>query len=381
MKHSLAKKHAKRAISSVIGAVIVFAMMFTVGYGYFYMITQSQAAYQRAIMQSSLLAMQQSEESLVVTVTVNSTTVFSYVNNTGIATSVVAYQITNVSNDKFNDKLLYNQTFGSLNPVVVGQSGFVKLPGGYACAACTNGHFLVKVETSRGNTFIGTYPPLFSSQSLNALSSGAIGDLYMQFSTFTYYNVTTHNQSPNTCPASGANEPTGKASGFCLTTAGGHPGFTIPASIGSSGSLAFSIWITDFNPNQANITLDEYSLIMQLEIHGSSGMTPLTWYIVSNYSTVILQNFNLITLKYGVPVLLLFSAGAPVCAAGQSSGTAGCTTFSGPSTCSGAACPSPGNTAPTFIVTHGCKGLALSACSYNTANYGQNSPYVTMLYT
>jgi hypothetical protein len=39
-----------------------------------------------------------------------------------------------------------------------------------------------------------------------------------------------------------------------------------------------------------------------------------------------------------------------------------------------------GTTTPVFMVSHGCEAQAITTCSVNQANYGQNSPYVTTLF-
>ncbi|MDG6940182.1 MAG: hypothetical protein JRN39_07265, partial [Nitrososphaerota archaeon] len=133
--------------------------------------------------------------------------------------------------------------------------------------------------------------------------------------------------------------------------------------------------------NQLNITLDQFSVLEQLMLHGTTQKV-VTWYLASNSSTEISNYYTPVVLTYNKPTFLLFAAAGPVCVQGQSSPT--CTTFSssgvGALACNGQQGPCPGITAPVFLVSHGCLGLEFSMCSYASSNYGQNSPYVTTLY-
>ena len=354
----------RKAVASVIGGVVVFAILFSVGFAYFMTVQQDYKTLQSNANQSL-------QENLLVTGSANSSGVYVNVNSTGTTATIIAYQIIDLGGNY--GALLYNNTGRANNPIAIVPQGLGKfLPGHCTLTTCSSGHYLIKVVTLRGNVFTGVYPPLITSQSLNSLAAGAIGDLYMSFSTFTYYNVTTSG-----CPTP---VPTGGSS-YCLQTSAGKSGFTIPSSVATTQKLAFSVVITDYNPSQYNITIDQYSLLEEFLVKGQA-VQPWIWYIVSNSSRTILQYDSPLTLKYGVPTLLLFAE----------SGSAGADCASGGAFCSGAYAPLQGTcsgsqglcsgyTAPVFIVTHGCKNFALSACTIQTANYGQNSPYVTMLYT
>jgi hypothetical protein len=376
----------RRAVAGILAAVILFAMLFSVGAGYFLFVNTENGLYQSVLFNNANKVTNAVTEGVVVTTLATKTSpqhIGFYVNNTGGSTAnVTSFYVSNssgyvlacagqgvptpkcTSNSQF--PIILNvgagsQTVDTLFPPVSGVT------------------YVLKILTARGNVFSTTYPPTATALASQALSSGAIGDLYMNFSSFRYFQTTTG----GSCPAYVNG---GTYSGYCISGSTVQPGFTLPYTTPASFAV-FYVSITNYNPSHATITIDQFSLLMQLQLHGSSGVVPLIWYIISNSSKVagttlypILQRFNLITLPYGVPTNLVFSAANPVCLAGQSSGTNGCQILSTSSgnlfKCGGSTCPGTGSTDPTFIVTHGWKAIPTT----QTANYGQNSPYVTILY-
>jgi hypothetical protein len=335
----------KKGISSVIGGVIMFGILFTVGFGYFLSVWQSNAYYQNQVLQRS-------QENLGVSAQAAGNSFQITVINYGIPANVTGY-ILNDNSTGTSNFYPVSKFLAQDQSVVLGGIPYI------------SGHsYVIKVLTGRGNVFSTTYPQQAVSLAAQALSSGAIGDLYLAFQTYTWYNVT----SGGTCPPTGSNVAGGKSSGYCLNSISGKPAFTIPSSVATSGyGIAFSVSVTDLNPDELNITLDQYSLIMQLSIHGSSGLVPIVWYVVSNSSQTILSSYNPIVLQYNKPTLLLFASSNPV-----GSGFGPKTACASPSSC-----VSPDFTAPVFLVSHGWKGIPTT----QQANYGQNSPYVTTLYT
>src|SRR5207244_10987110 len=87
-----------------------------------------------------------------------------------------------------------------------------------------SGTYTIKVLTQRGNAFPATYPPSPVSLAEQSLASGAIGDLYIAFHSFTWYKVVTCNVTQQ-----------------CLQRQGN--GFAIPAS-STSLPIAFSMSVT-----------------------------------------------------------------------------------------------------------------------------------------
>ena len=386
------RNNGRKAISGIIAAVILFAMLFSVGASYFLFINNNNGVFESVLFNNANAAAQRFNEILAVnTIQTSSNHIGFYANNTGgLTANMTSYYLLDSTGNVLNCAGVGvptpSCTSGSPFPVIINVGrGTANIPstGTYVDTGVTptsGATYTVKILTARGNVFSAAYPPTATALASQALSSGAIGDLYMAFSTFSHYNVTTTG-----CPASGTSVPGGKSSGYCLMGNQAQQGFTVHYQMGGGSFLgAWGVSITNYNPNHVTITVDEYSLLMQLTMHGSSGLKPLIWYMVGNSSKVsgtslypILQQFTNVALPYGVPTFLLFAENSNVCTSGQ---TTPCTNAGGsnmPATgCTGSNCPNAGSTAPTFIVTHGWKGIPTS----QTANYGQNSPYVTVLY-
>lgn len=315
-------------------------MIFTVGFSYFYSVTQSQQVYQKAIISYQQNVAQQSEESLLLSPSATGNLLQIGVNNTGIGTSIVGYWLINNTMTLYYDSTNSTPTL----PLFMSQGTEANLTN---IKITTTSQYLIKILTSRGSIFTTTYPTAAVSLAAQALSSGAIGDLYLTFDSYNWYTV-------DTC-----------GSNYCLDNQGS--GFSIPVStaVCSSCYTAFSISITNLNANQENITLDEYTQIMFFWGQGSSFRTQ-PWYIVDNTSDTISSTYSPITLYYNQAKTIVFA-----------SGTAG--SFSRLSF-SGNNAPNSGTTSQTFIVSHGWKGLPSSEYTIPYSNYGQNSPYVSTLF-
>ena len=350
----------------------MFTMLFTVGAGYFLYVNQANTVYTKALLARAGGISSQAEEALSLTTGLTTGGHISvYANNTGgIGVNITSLYLLGPSGatlECMGVGLPSGCTNGAPFPVWVnvgGGSGVIDT--GYTPAS--GDVYTIKVVTQRGSVFSATYPAGATSLAARALSSGAIGDLYLQFGSYAYYNLTT----------SGC----GSSSGWCMTTATGEPAFSIPSAVATSNAMAFSVVVTDLNPNQLNITLDQFSVLQQMMLHGTTQKL-VTWYLASNSSTDINNYYTPIVLSYDKPTFLLFAAAGPVCIQNQPSPT--CTTFSSSGvsalSCNSNQGPCPGITAPVFLVSHGCLGVELVKCSYSDGNYGQNSPYVTTLYT
>ncbi|MGI0081195.1 MAG: archaellin/type IV pilin N-terminal domain-containing protein, partial [Nitrososphaerales archaeon] len=90
-------RRRKRGVSEVIGTVILFAMIFSVAFGLFYFVGQDQQFYQQAQKSNAALISQQNSEHLSVYGISSGGNLGFYVNNTGIALSIVSFWIFNGS--------------------------------------------------------------------------------------------------------------------------------------------------------------------------------------------------------------------------------------------------------------------------------------------
>lgn len=367
----------RRGIAGIIGAVILFTLLFTIGTEYFIFVNNANnLETQSLVNRGNTLAARLQENALLTTSLSTSNTIQFYLNNTGGQT----LNVTSI--------LL----FSGKGTLLACEGG--GLPGGQGCTAnsglplvanvgrggpahgyvdtdynYTTGTDTLDVITSNGNIFSATYPQTGVSLAAQALSSGAIGDLYLSLATYRYYNLTNIG-----CPAAS------DSSGWCFAKVPGSLAYVIPAALSTKTNLAFSVQVTDLNPTQLNITLDQYSYIEELGIQGQA-VSGLSWYIISNSSTTILNHYTPVTLQYDKPVTLFFASGVPACYVGEAAGTAQCNNFT-PLTpvLNGNKVVPSGFQFSVFIISHGWKGMALSKQTAKNTNYGQNSPYVTTLY-
>jgi hypothetical protein len=393
------KRTAKAGVSTIIGGVMIFAILFTVGYSYFYILTQSQQTYQNSLAQSNAFVLQQRQENLQVSATVSPTSLTFGVSNNGITTSIATYFIINVtSNPLYNGNILYSQKYTTPQPISEG--GSFTFPT-YACgSSCSKYVYLVKVTTTRGNVFTATASESTQTSTnaqQTAISAGAIGDLYLTFGTYTYYVVTTHSSS-SSCPGSSTNA---SYSNYCLETASGDtgPGFAVPAA--QTGVIAFGVNVTDLNSQSDDIILDQFTLMYQNELGGGSGSHPewIIWSVASvgaksGSYIPILNDFYLQDIPYDVPKTIYFVTTECV------------TSGNGPTTensaCETVSSNAPSNTRSTmnapaianvFLLTNGwelapgsytvTQGLSNSLVYTGTGiacNYAQNIPYVSTLW-
>ncbi|MEM0075575.1 MAG: hypothetical protein QXV84_04420 [Conexivisphaerales archaeon] len=354
----------RRAIAGIVAAVILFAMLFTTGLAFFLFLNNENLLYSQSLVARSNKIQASVAENLLITVsTKNGYISFTINNQGGISSTAVAVLVTNQTGYVY---AYYNSTSSGLSsslPISIN-------PGSVSSTLTTQVKYssgttyVIKVITSYGNVFQGTYPPTATALAAQALSSGAIGDLYLSFQSYYWYNVTQNN-----CPAAGTQVSGGISSGYCLVTPG-KKAFSISyAAANSNAGIAFSVTVTDLNPQQQSITLDQYTLLEQIMPGSGSDFKAQNWFIVSNSSNVILSSYSPITLQYNVPVTLVFAS------SGAGSFGPQPASFSGDSSDKSNS-PKIPFTVLVFISTHGCEGS--TSCS--PSNYGQNSPYVTTLY-
>lgn len=330
----------KQGVSGLIAAVILFTMLFTVGTTYLITLNQTNKLYVRAFVENSEKTQDALRENLELTAEVLTDRITVAATNKGSTPiSVIALLVKN------EDEILayHNTSSTSITPKLPIFLNPLKTE-----TIITNVtynptiRYQVKVLTERGNVYTATYPPVDNELAARALSSGAIGDLYLSFDSYAYYRV-----SSNTLIYQG-------------------PAFSIPSDFVGTYYSAFSVTVTNLNAAQKNIILDGNTRILQFWGVGSS-MRRATWYIVSNQSNTILGSYTPVELQYDKPVVIMFASRTPY-------------TFQ-PVRLSGDEVPPSGTLAGVFILSHGWVGVEYSRIGSTPTNYGQNSPYVTTLYT
>jgi len=387
----------KRAISGILAAVIMFTMLFTVGAGFFLFVNTNNNLYDQALSARNSAQQNQLSESLQLTsLALNNGNIAVYANNTGgigvnITGLFISYSgktVTQCSGvglpsssctavAKFPSCQLpaYVNTGKGIKGVPMKSgTGCTSTPDASSNQCKSSGALLtcldtgqpansttaaIRVVTQRGNIFTTTYPPSAITLASQALSSGAIGDLYLSPSTFTFYAICTTSSGSCTSCLSGSS---------CYLQKQGY-GFTMAQSFATSNALAFSVRVTDYSPQHLNITLDAVTVLTNFMIPSGSGSNSkqASWYIVSNSSNQIQSTYSKITLKYGIPATIVFAS--------NSIGT-----FSGFVMLTNVFLSTP-QIALVFLITHGCEGIKNSNCNSGTYNYGQNSPYVSTEYT
>ena len=143
--------------------------------------------------------------------------------------------------------------------------------------------FSIWFVTARGNTV-----PLTKSQAntlITAQVSQGIGSVAMDFSSFLYYNV-----SGNTL----LSYPNG-GSGYIVNSKG--------------NAIVFKIRLTNFDyPQRRTITLFSFSVLWSLFPQTPQSQRGAPWYIVNVNGNLVENTFNNVTLYYGVPKDVYFSA-------------------------------------------------------------------------
>ena len=204
MQRSFQNSAKKKAVSSIIGAILLFAMLITIGSTYFYVIAQDQKTLQNSINQNqnNFQNIQTQEKFGVYGISQSGELAF-YVNNTGIGVSITSYWILNQSTGAVLEycpsppkvcsgsdvPVPTDNTNLPLN-VAQGQSKtFNDTDLVPAIIMPATGQYVIKLVTKEGTSSIGTYPSQqLTSTSVNSLVAGGFGSLEMAFSTFSWYS-------------------------------------------------------------------------------------------------------------------------------------------------------------------------------------------------
>jgi flagellin-like protein len=188
MNLSHLRKMRKRGVSEIIGAVILFGMIIAVAFGFFYILAQDQNVYQQASLQANNSIAQQNLERLAVYGYSAGNVLGFYVNNTGIATSIVAFWILNQTGGGLLQYKNITTLSGTLPQYIAPGLSWTYSSTGISLTN-PNQKYVIKVLTAKGTSAIGTYPSTqLTSAAVNSLVAGGFGSLQMQFSSFTWYD-------------------------------------------------------------------------------------------------------------------------------------------------------------------------------------------------
>lgn len=343
-------------MAAIVGAVLLFTMLFTVGTSYFLFINSANTLYVKSLNQRTQGMQNSGYESLMVTTVLKNNDIQFYVNNTAaLPINVTAAFVLDSSGNVLkclgvgiptSSSCYYSTTALSTvaNPGK-GSPTTGTIDTGYAYVSGTD---TVKVLTARGNVFSATYPATPVPLAQLAVTTQGAGFLSLDFNSYLGYNTT----------GSGAGcNPT--STGCQLTPFPSTvQGYTLSSASKTGHFYAFSVTVTNVDPEKRTITLDSNSELIQYKAPaaGSGGGTASAWPwaigIVSGSG--LTQAWSTITITYGQMITLYFTQ-----------------TPNGGGGFNANKFPSSGDYVGVFIYLHGTVG---------SSPYGQNIPFVTTLY-
>jgi len=167
---------ARRALTGIFAALIIFAMLFTVGAGFFLFVNQNNLLLNQAgaTQQGALLQGRQESLRMNVGISGGSTLVLSASNTGGVPTSISAIYVEDSTGKMINPPGVMGQASTNVSaadwPLALGVgaatnalTGCVALKTGCNIAITgytyVSGNVVVAVVTGRGNTFSAPYPP------------------------------------------------------------------------------------------------------------------------------------------------------------------------------------------------------------------------------
>ena len=325
-------------MSTIIGGVIIFAIIFSTIATYFTF--TEQATNQRA-----LLNAQAASEVFAVSGTISTTNtncpggasnnLCAVITDNG-ATSISIVSLIVTCESTTCGTATVNQILAStnLNPAEGVNPGQISSPisTGYAYPTTNpSPQISIKAVSSLGTVESVLYPV----NPTNALVAGTVGDLLLNFGSYSYYTVTGSTPSgansgyslsnPSGCTLTGS---TGTCSASIIpstpTTVLSSPNSDDigcgdydsddPNGLCQATPIAFSVQVTDLNPNQESIVLSQFTVLYQAPTALSaqeSGETPapfVPWYIVNVVGGQIQNQYTPIVLTYNVPTTIYFAS-------------------------------------------------------------------------
>jgi flagellin-like protein len=293
----------RRGVAGIVAAVLMFAMLFTVGAGYFLFVNQGERLYSSALFNRAANVEGAISESATVSAQlVKGSLGVVVANEGGVPINVTGAFVT----DSEGGTTFIGPGSSRGLPMVVdpGATSPVIDTGVTYQSALT---YTIKVFTARGNLFTATFPLSTQQQAvqLSGVTQG-LGSVFMIFSSFRFYSVD--------------NNPRTVGDGWEV---GGFYGFNVPNGVDSLFQGAFE----NLDPLQRNITINEQtSLYQEAACLGGPGCggNAAVYFIVGDLTNyphcgggdghppcVGAEAFRSVTIPYGKTMLLNFSAPVP----------------------------------------------------------------------
>jgi uncharacterized protein YcnI len=306
LKTASYRRRSKSGISAIIGGIILFAMVLSVLGTYFFIIQQTSTQYQQYVNLRNGQAIATNRESFSVVAYAKSGTscncIFANVTNNGGSTLLITETLV-INNSNGVVLHAYNVPITSqgVNSFATASINTTQpFTGGWS--------YTVKVISSNGNTGQVLFPqPSIQStrQTVQSLIANGIGSVSMLFRSFYVYKVIT---SPTCCSVDLAHRYNGSLAPCC-----------------SSTPVAFSVQVTNIDPNQAVIALGGESILwgtISCQSGCGSQSSPV-WYIgnVNPLNGQISTSFSTIYLRYNTTSTLWFVSSCDLMTCPYSSST------------------------------------------------------------
>ncbi len=347
----------RKAIAGIIAAIMLFGMIFSVGFTYFYVTTNDQIKAEENLVQQSALQSQQetNQANLLVFGTVLSNYLEFYVNNTGPAEAIAAYWVLNGTNAQQelyeNSSEVCHEISGvstctavndhpAIFPMALGQGQSTKAIDTNISVTSISATFVIKVVTLTGVIALGAYPNEYtSSSSLESDVASGIGSALISFNTFYWYDYVSG-------PAQWDSD--GDFSNICALNVqcdGGswifnasnpHPGSLVPEGqnhtndgcsyCGIEDPIVFSVNVTNEDTQEADLVINSQANLWIMETcdagtptsHCGETSPVYVFYVVNVNPTTgqILSttkgSFAQINIPYGVTKTLYFASAYPI---------------------------------------------------------------------
>lgn len=291
------RSRGKAGVSAIVGGLIIFGMIFSIAYGYFYTVGQDQRIYEAAQEQSFKNTSLAGEESVFVTGLISGSKLAFQLNNSGIPVIITGYLITDQSGrvDAFQNGTVSNASYCHSSATVPcslnqGNGTIVNTNIGYS----QGNYYTMKIVTSRGSTFTGTYPSnSITSTSISSIVASGIGSIVMIFSSFVFY------------PYSQTGGP------WVVNLSSPMNAAVTPYS----KYMVLSIQVTNDDPNAGTIILDSHTdLWTFVSCSGGCGSQSLLFFYIMNVATsgtvtsASSGSFVPITIPFGATATLYFGS-------------------------------------------------------------------------
>lgn len=286
-KFSYNKNSGRKAVFPIIAAIIIFGILFTTIFGYYYVTSVDQAAYQNALKTHDANVEQIDSEDVILYGALTGTQMLIIdLNNTGTAVSIVAYWIYNGTSSKI---IQYeNTSTTSKLPLYIAQGQSAIYSNTNISVTNLYQQYIIRVLTAQGQVFVGSFPSQqLVSSSINSLVAAGIGSLRMTFSSFSWYSYVSG-------PGQGACDGGGYGCDsdgdyYQLCSDGKTCGMAIDGSAYNTGSCnapstTCTLTLSTANPNDV-IILTSYETSTTVHVSSISDSALLTWNLREKYSS------------------------------------------------------------------------------------------------